>query len=78
MNTEATSELTQEDLGLQWAFLTHSTMIVGYGEEDGEKFWLVRNSYGPGWGDNGNFKVRRGQNDFGCEAESSAATPILY
>lgn len=53
-------------------------MIVGYGEENGEKFWLVRNSYGPGWGENGNFKVRRGQNDFGAEAESVAATPILY
>ena len=78
MHTEAVSELTQEDLGLQWAFLTHSTLIVGYGEEAGEKFWIVRNSYGPDWGENGNFKVRRGQNDFGAEAESIGATPILY
>ena len=61
IESDSASELTQEDMGLQWAFLTHSTLIIGYGvEQDGEKFWIVRNSYGPGWGDNGNFKVRRG------------------
>jgi hypothetical protein len=41
------------------------------------KYWLVRNSYGPHWGENGNLRVRRGMNDFGCEGESSAMTPML-
>ena len=74
------STSTQEDMGLQWAFLTHSTVIVGYGKDkdSGEKYWIVRNSYGPSWGDNGNFKARRGQNDFGAEAESIGVTPIIY
>ena len=70
--------MTQEDRGLQWAFLTHSTLVVGYGEEEGEKFWIVRNSYGPSWGESGNFRVRRGQNDFGAEGESIGVTPALY
>ena len=41
------------------------------------KYWIVRNSYGPNWGESGNFRVRRGMNDFGCEAESSALKPVL-
>ena len=67
-------------MGLQWTFLTHSTYIVGYGEDrdSGEKYWHVRNSYGPNWGENGNFKVRRGMNDFGAEAESIGVIPMIY
>lgn len=39
------------------------------------KFWLVRNSYGPNWGMNGNLKVRRGRNDFASESENIAIVP---
>ena len=38
------------------------------------KYWLVRNSYGPEWGESGNLRVRRGMNDFGCEGEAAALT----
>jgi len=41
------------------------------------KYWLVRNSYGVWWGDSGNFKIRRGHDDFGAEGEASAFDPIL-
>ena len=66
---------------MQWTKLTHSTLIIGYGTEEGtgEKYWKVRNSYGDQWGDGeGNFLVRRGHNDFGCEAENIGITPFLY
>ena len=60
-DTDTAGELTQEDRGLQWYFLTHSTLIIGYGVDDGgEKFWIVRNSYGPAWGEDGHFRIRRG------------------
>ena len=40
------------------------------------KYWKVRNSYGPNWGDRGYFKVRKGANDYGGEGENSAIIPI--
>ena len=34
--------------------------------------WIVRNSYGDSWGMNGDFYVKRGNDDFGIESEISA------
>jgi hypothetical protein len=49
----------------------------GYDEEVKMKYWIVRNSYGPNWGMNGNLHIRRGLNDFGCEGEMSVVIPKL-
>lgn len=32
---------------------------VGYGTEDGNDYYLVRNSWGKAWGDNGYLKIGR-------------------
>lgn len=38
---------------------THTVEIVGY--DDAAGWWLVKNSFGPGWGDDGYAKVAYGQ-----------------
>ena len=40
----------------------HAIKIIGWGEEKGVKYWLCVNSWGPLWGENGNFKIIRGIN----------------
>lgn len=47
----------------------HAVAIVGWGTENGEAYWRVRNSFGPKWGDNGYFNIKRGINE--CAIESS-------
>jgi hypothetical protein len=41
----------------------HAVLIVGY--DDGDNCWICKNSWGTGWGENGYFKIRRGNCSIG-------------
>lgn len=45
--------------------IDHSVTVVGYGVEDGVKYWKVKNSWGDQWGNNGFFRIIRGKNECG-------------
>lgn len=53
----------------------HAIRIIGWGVEKGSKYWLVANSWNTDWGDNGLFKILRGSNECGIEAEVVAGIP---
>lgn len=56
----------------------HAVIIVGWGEENGKKYWNVCNTWGDKWGkDKGYFKIVRGKNH--CEIEENVFNgyPIL-
>jgi len=44
---------------------THTVSVVGYGTENGVDYWLIKNSWGTWWGDNGYFKLARGSGQCG-------------
>jgi cathepsin L len=39
--------------------IDHAVVLVGYGEENGSKFWTIRNSWSPGWGEKGYIRIAR-------------------
>ena len=51
----------------------HAIKIIGWGvTEDGVKYWLCANSWNERWGENGYFRILRGEDE--CGIDESAAT----
>jgi cathepsin C len=63
----------------EWEKVDHSVLLVGWGEDPvtGEKYWLVQNTWGPDWGENGFFRIRRGTDESAIESICEAGTPII-
>jgi cathepsin B len=55
----------------------HAVKILGWGVEDGTKYWLIANSWNYDWGDAGYFKFLRGTNHCGMEEDVAASLPVL-
>ncbi len=55
--------------------MDHGVIIVGYGSEKGQKYWIVRNSWGADWGEQGYIRLARGTN--ACGVANAAIYPVL-
>ncbi|XP_034232264.1 cathepsin B-like [Thrips palmi] len=55
----------------------HAVRILGWGEDNGVKYWLIANSWNTDWGENGFFRYIRGTNLGGMEDDVVAGLPKL-
>ena len=64
-----------------WEYTNHAVVAVGWGEEvnhvDGsiDKYWLLKNSWGVDWGENGYFRMERGSNNGAIEMQGVYLVP---
>ncbi|CAI8028131.1 Dipeptidyl peptidase 1 [Geodia barretti] len=60
-----------------WEITNHVVLVVGYGSEGGVPFWIVKNSWGEDWGEEGYFRIIRGVDEVSIESMAVAATPLV-
>lgn len=57
--------------------MNHAILIVGFGTEpNGQKYWLIKNSYGTQWGQGGYMKLARDANNH-CGIATEASYPLV-
>ena len=55
--------------------LDHAVLAVGYGTEDGQDYWLVKNSWNTTWGDQGYIKLAMNDTTGTCGVQMGPSYP---
>jgi len=83
---EATNKFEKYQGGIYREFtgipmINHVISVVGWGVENGTRYWIGRNSWGTYWGEHGFFRILMGFENLGIETQCSwgdVDLPTMY
>ena len=61
-------------------YVNHAVQLVGYGNANGVNYWLIRNSWGTGWGEAGYIRIENDKKEGGvgpCGMYQKSSYPLL-
>ncbi len=57
--------------------IDHGVLAVGYGKDGNQEYFLVKNSWGPEWGDQGYIKIAVTSGKGTCGINQQASQPLV-
>lgn len=67
---------------MEWERVDHAVTVVGWGEvshqdRSATKYWIVQNSWGSDWGEDGYIYILRGKDNAGVESMATYINVIV-